>query len=176
MATYYRTKASSFSGTNCIRESILRSSQRKRSSSCDRYKFKSTSTIDRDESYHWGPLIRKIPLSTHLQLNKIETEFTIDRLLMTFNRQRYLTQKLKDWRIDMHDDDNDDDNNDNNNDDDNLDATLQKLLQIISTKKCVFKCFEEISLENANLGARIAESCLIGLQKAILDYGTWKFL
>ena len=173
MGESYRPRSFSFSGTNSNRDSILRT-HTKRSSSSDRYRSKMTSTFDTDHSENWGPLIRKVPLSCHLKMNKIETKSTIDQLLSTFSRQRTLSHFLNKWRaFDL-----DNDHDDNIHDDDNIidEKTLELIKRTIESKKpCLFLFFESIAYENGHLGARIVESCLLGLQKAITDHGEFMY-
>ena len=169
----YRPRSKSFSGTNSKRDPIFGSS--KRSSSSDRYRSKTTSTFDADHSDDWGPLVRKVPLSSHLKLIKIETITNIDRLLSTFTRQKALALKLnmlQSLRLDTDDVDNIQDNNDNN--------INQKTLELIlrnfeSEKPCLFNFFESLAYENTHLGAKIVESCLLGLQRANIDYNDFLY-
>ena len=169
----YRPRSLSFSGTNSNKDSILRDLT-KRSSSCDRYRSKMMSTFDTDHSESWGPLIRKVPLSSHLKMNKIETKASIDRLLSTFSRQKTLSYLLNKWRAFGLDNDHDDNIHD---DDNNIDERTLELIKntIESGKPSHFHFFESIAYENGHLGARIVESCLFGLQRANTDYGEFMY-
>ena len=119
--------------------------------------------------------MRKVPLSSHLKLIKIETITNIDRLLSTFTRQKALALKLnmlQSLRLDTDDVDNIQDNNDNN--------INQKTLELIlrnfeSEKPCLFNFFESLAYENTHLGAKIVESCLLGLQRANIDYNDFLY-
>ena len=176
--TLPRRSRSFHSKTNSVSEPATRSSSR-RSSSLSRSGSQETPTSDADQA-EWGPMIKKVPLSTHLRQNKLDTETNIDNLIFTFSRQRFLTQSHNRWRSPYYDDlksltddDDDDDETVNPFEEKSFDF-IQKILA--TNALSVFKFFEDLARENGTLGARIAESCLIGLQRSMDETGQWRWL